>query len=169
MNSKQQSNSRPWSEKSFWSLATVTGGILSATVVTLLSLTIPASGAEAADVLVYKTPTCGCCKKWVDQLRDSGVEVDVVNVPDTRPIQSRVGVPRQLGSCHTAVAGDYWIEGHVPIDLVKKLLAEKPENIRGLAVRGMPPGSPGMESPNPVPYDVLAYSTEGKVTIHAKR
>ncbi len=147
---------------------TVLGGFVSAAALALW-LTIPTSTAEAADVLVYKTPTCGCCKKWVELLRDTGVEVNVVSVPDTRPVQSRLGVPRQLGSCHTAVVGDYWVEGHVPIDLVRKLLTEKPKNIRGLAVRGMPPGSPGMESPNPVPYDVLAYGTDEKITIYSKR
>ncbi len=132
-------------------------------------LSIPTSEAEIAEVVVYKNPSCGCCNKWVTHLRDNGLDVSVVNVQNTQPIRERVGVPRRLGSCHTAVVGNYWVEGHVPADLVQRLMAEKPENIRGIAVPGMPMGSPGMEGPNQVEYQVLAYHSDGTTTVHATR
>ena len=132
-------------------------------------LSAPTTASEDADIVVYKTPTCGCCINWVAHLRNSGLEVSVVNVSNTQPIRSRVGVPRKLGSCHTAVVGSYWVEGHVPVDLIKRLTVEKPEDIRGIAVPGMPVGSPGMEGPNPVEYDVVAYNTEGNTVVYATR
>lgn len=122
-----------------------------------------------ADIVVYKTPMCECCNKWVAHLRDSGFDVATVNVSSTRPQQSEVGVPADLRSCHTAKVGDYWVEGHVPADLIQKLLRDKPENIKGLSAPGMPLGSPGMEDPNPVEYDVVALHTDGSVTVYATR
>ena len=92
-----------------------------------------------------------------------------MNVRNTQPIQSRLGVPRQLGSCHTAVVGDYWVEVHVPADLIQRLITEKPDNIRGIAIPGMVMGSPGMEGPNPVDYDVVAYDTEGNTIVYGSR
>jgi hypothetical protein len=129
----------------------------------------PTLSAQSSDVVVYKTATCGCCGKWVDHLRDAGLSVDVVNVKDTHPTQTRMGVPRHMGSCHTAVAGDYWVEGHVPADLVIGLITDKPAGIKGIAVPGMVAGSPGMEGPNPVVYDILAYGTDGNTTVYATR
>ena len=132
-------------------------------------LGIPTTDAEGADIVVYKTPSCGCCGNWVAHLRDKGLEVSVVNVPNTQPTRDRLGVPRQLGACHTAEAGKYWVEGHVPADLIQRLMSDKPDNIRGIAVPGMPMGSPGMEGPNAVEYQVLAYGTDGKTTVYATR
>ncbi len=132
-------------------------------------LSAPTTISENAGIVVYKTPTCGCCNNWVAHLRNSGLEVSVVNVSNTQPIRSRVGVPRKLGSCHTAVVGDYWVEGHVPADLIQRLMVEKPEDIRGIAVPGMPVGSPGMEGPDPVRYDILAYDADGNTTVYATR
>lgn len=132
-------------------------------------LSIPTTDAEGADIVVYKTQSCGCCHKWVAHLRDNGLEVSVVNVPNTQPTRERLGGPRRLGSCHTAEAGKYWVEGHVPADLIQRLMSEKPDNIRGIAVSGMPMGSPGMEGPNPVEYKVQAYGTDGKTTVYATR
>lgn len=125
----------------------------------------PAVAAEPAvsnAIVVYKTPTCGCCTKWVDHLRAYGFEVDVNTVPNTTPVQAQLGVPRRVGSCHTAKVGDYWVEGHVPAEIIQKLIDEKRDDIQGIAVPGMPPGSPGMESPNPIAYDVIAYGKDGK-------
>ena len=130
------------------------------------------TGKEAvADhvVTVYKTPTCGCCGDWVAHLRDAGLEVNVVDVASTQSWRAEAGVPNRLGSCHTAVVGDYFVEGHVPADLVAGLIEKKPADIRGIAVPGMPVGSPGMEGPNPVEYDVLAVGTDGKVFVFATR
>jgi len=130
---------------------------------------IPTVGAQGADIVVYKSPTCGCCNNWIAHLRNNGFEVNVVNVPNTRPTRERVGVPHRLGSCHTGVIGDYWVEGHVPADLIQRLISEKPDDIRGIAAPGMPMGSPGMEGPNPVVYEVLAYGTDGQLSIYATR
>lgn len=144
-------------------------GVLAAIAAMVVWKTIPGAAPEDADIIVYKMRTCGCCKNWVARLRDSGLKVRTVNLPDTAPMQSRMGVPQKLRSCHTAVAGKVWIEGHVPADLVQRLIKEKPDNIRGIAVPGMPSGAPGMEGPNPVEYEVLAYDTSGNTTLYAKR
>ena len=125
--------------------------------------------AEETDVVVYKTPYCGCCVKWVAHLREYGFDVSVVNVPNTIPVQERVGVPRNLGTCHTVVLGDYWVEGHVPADLIEQLLTEKPDDILGIAVPGMPMGSPGMAGQNPVEYQIVAYGSDGRTTVYATR
>ncbi len=97
-------------------------------------------------VLVHKSPTCGCCGKWVEHLRAAGFEVDVRDTADMRAVKERVGIPPAKGSCHTAEVGGYFIEGHVPAEDVRRLLAERPK-ARGLTVPGMPIGSPGMEVP----------------------
>jgi hypothetical protein len=125
--------------------------------------------AEDADVVVYKRSSCNCCNLWVEHLRDNGLKVSVVNVDNTQSVQKRFGVPEELAACHTAQVGEYWVEGHVPADLVLKLLKEKPENIRGLAVPGMPVGSPGMEGPNPVAYSVISLDNAGKKSVYARR
>lgn len=130
---------------------------------------VPATAEAEADVVVYKSPSCGCCSLWIEHLRDSGLEVNVVSVNSTEPVRSRLGVPGKLASCHTAVVGDYWVEGHVPADLVQQLMAEQPANIRGISAPGMPPGSPGMEGPNASEYKVMAHDTEGKTNVYATR
>ncbi len=122
---------------------------------------------EGVDIVVYKTATCGCCSKWVEHLQKSGLDVAAVNVASTAPAREQAGVPNRLGSCHTAVVGDYWVEGHVPADLVDRLMTERPVDIQGIAVPGMPMGSPGMEGPNPVRYDVIAYHTDGSTSVYA--
>lgn len=125
---------------------------------------IPA-GTEA---LVYKSPTCGCCAKWVDHLEAAGFTVHVEDVNDLRPVKAQNGVTPQLASCHTAIIEDYVIEGHVPADVIAKLLEERPD-IRGIAVPGMPAGSPGMEGGTPEEYDVVAFDREGKTSVYARR
>ena len=92
-----------------------------------------------------------------------------MNVDSTSPVRARLGVPNTMTSCHTAVAGEYWVEGHVPADLVQRLLAEEPDDIAGIAAPGMPIGSPGMEGPNPVTYDIVAYGSDGKSHVYATR
>ncbi len=144
----------------------VTGVALVALIIWPSALT---TSAKDADIVVYKTPTCSCCKNWVAHLRDSGLEVSVVNVSNTQTIQSHEGVPRELGSCHTAVVGDYRVEGHVPADLIERIMVEKPDDIRGIAGPGMVIGSPGMVGPNPGRYDVLAYRSDGNTTVYATR
>ncbi|MXZ82066.1 MAG: DUF411 domain-containing protein [Gammaproteobacteria bacterium] len=109
-----------------------------------------------ADVTVYKNPSCGCCGKWVEHLEHNGFQVEVVNQPDVIIHKRKLGVPQRLFSCHTAEVGGYVIEGHVPADDIKRLLVETPA-YRGLAVPGMPQGSPGMETGRIDSYDVLAF------------
>lgn len=96
--------------------------------------------------LVHKSPTCGCCGLWVDHLETAGFEVEVRDNEDVTPVKQRLGVPYGKGSCHTAEIGGYFIEGHVPAEDIKRLLAEKPD-AKGLVLPGMPMGSPGMEGP----------------------
>lgn len=124
--------------------------------------------ARAADVVVYKSPTCGCCKDWISHLKESGYSMEVHDRRDMSPIKMEMGVPRQLQSCHTAKVGGYVIEGHVPADVIARLLKEKPD-IKGLAVPGMPMGSPGMEGPRKDPYDVMTFQENGKTAVYASR
>ena len=122
----------------------------------------------AADIVVYKSPTCGCCGKWVEHMEKAGFSVEVENMNDVAPIRRELGVPGRMQSCHTAKVGDYFVEGHAPADLVKRLLADRPD-IKGLAVPGMPMGSPGMEGPRKDPYDVIAIGKDGRARIYARR
>ncbi len=127
------------------------------------------SARDGPEIIVYKTPACGCCANWVEHLRNNGLDAKVVNRSSTGPVHKRLGVPRELGSCHTAKVGDYWVEGHVPADLVQRLITDQPDDISGIAVPGMPMGSPGMEGPNPVEYEVIAYGTDGSTSVYAVR
>jgi hypothetical protein len=126
------------------------------------------TAAPPLAVTVYKTPQCGCCRAWVDHLREHGFEVSTHDVDDISAIKTKLGVPSDLTSCHTAVAGSYVVEGHVPADDIRKLLETKPK-VAGVAVRGMPVGSPGMEVPGRKAdkYDVVAYTKAGKKTVFA--
>lgn len=120
----------------------------------------------AVDVIVYKSPTCGCCNDWVSHLQENGFSVKVHDQSNMNPIKSELGVPPRLQSCHTAKVGDYVIEGHVPAQEISRLLKEKPQ-IDGLAVPGMPMGSPGMEGSRKDAYDVLTFQENGKTTVYA--
>jgi len=159
------------SNKPGWRAPSILAAALLAFAVGFATASLPGSQAvaESAEVVVYKTPWCGCCTKWVEQLEATGLSVVAVDVDSTAPVQSEVGVPRQLRSCHTAKVGDYWVEGHVPPDLVVDLLKNKPDNIAGISVPGMPIGSPGMEGPNPARYQVLHVTKDGKIEVHAVR
>lgn len=115
-----------------------------------------------AQVIVYKSPTCECCGRWVAQLREEGVDIAVREVNDLAAVKRRLGVPAALGSCHTTTAGDYVLEGHVPLAAITRLRDEHPD-LAGLAVAGMPAGAPGMESLSPEPYDVQAFGRDGRI------
>ena len=141
-------------------------GIFVAALVASLAWTTPAAWADSPKALVYKSPTCGCCSKWIEHLEKNGFEVEATDVRDVRPIKQANGVPPGLTSCHTAMVGGYFIEGHVPAEDVKRLLEERPE-IAGLTVPGMPMGSPGMEGPHPERYRVLAVGRDGKLSVYA--
>lgn len=119
-----------------------------------------AGAQDAPLVSVYKNPACGCCGEWVKHMRANGFRVEMREIADVTPIRRRYGVPDQLASCHTAVVGGYAIEGHVPASDIRRLLRERPK-VRGLAVPGMVPGSPGMEQGPPQPYETLAFDDRG--------
>lgn len=129
----------------------------------------PASrlASPAPLVTVYKDPDCGCCKAWVEYLKKHGYRVEAKDTRDMNEIKKNLGVPKALAGCHTAVVGGYIIEGHVPAEDIDRLLKQKPK-IAGLAVPGMPAGSPGMEGPPPVRYRVLAFQRSGKTAVFAK-
>ena len=137
-------------------------------VAALLAALASPSRAEPPPVAVYKSPSCGCCEKWVQHLRQNGYAVEVTNVSDLQAVKRKLGVPAGASSCHTAMVGPYYIEGHVPAQDVSRLLAEHPKDVVGLAVPGMPIGSPGMEGPNARPYSVLAVKRDGKLTVFAE-
>lgn len=127
------------------------------------------TGTATPKVVVAKSPTCGCCGAWVDHMRAAGFEVEVQEVPDEAlaAIKDRVGLTPEQRSCHTAMVGDYVVEGHVPADDVKRLLAERPR-ARGLAVPGMPAGSPGMEMGDMRDaYDTLLIGPDGEASVFA--
>ena len=123
----------------------------------------------SSTLVVHKSPYCGCCELWIKHMRDAGFAVEVRNVQSVHPVKERLGVPPTKGSCHTAQVGGYFIEGHVPAGDVKRLLAERPD-ARGLAVPGMPKGSPGMEVPDGTvdPYTVELVAKDGSTTPFAQ-
>ena len=125
-------------------------------------------GAGAAEPLtVYKSPACGCCSSWIAHLKAAGFEVQTHERDDMDRIKHRLGVPTRLRSCHTAKVGGYVIEGHVPAADIRRLLEARPE-VAGLAVPGMPVGSPGMEGGTPQPYAVIAYDGYGRLREFAR-
>ena len=127
-----------------------------------------ASASSADTVKVYKDPNCGCCSKWADHMRANGFTVETVDLPDLTMVKQRYAIGESLQSCHTAVIGDYAFEGHVPADVIRKFLDEKP-SVAGLAVPGMPMGSPGMEGAGKDRYDVLTFDRAGRTTVYAQR
>lgn len=131
----------------------------------LTGFTLP---AFAAEVTVYKSPACGCCEQWVEHLRANGFSVEALNVAELMPVKEANRVPRALGACHTATVGGYVIEGHVPADDIHRLLRERPK-VLGLAVPGMPVGSPGMEQGSRTEsYEVLTFDHAGNTTVYAR-
>lgn len=137
----------------------------------------PAAGAQSRPaapkpimLTVYKTPTCGCCAKWVEHMKQNGFTVHVTDMNDLATVKTKHGVPAKAQSCHTGVVNGYVVEGHVPAADVKRMLKEKPA-IAGLALPGMPMGSPGMEAPGgiqPPPYEVVSFDKKGATRVYAR-
>lgn len=122
---------------------------------------------NAAEIMVYKSPTCGCCNKWVKHLQDEGFTVKTKNIANLVPVKNKYGVNPAYQSCHTAKIGKYFIEGHVPASDIKRLLKEKPD-IKGLTVPGMVVGSPGMEQGSRKDrYDVLAIDKNDNYSVYS--
>jgi hypothetical protein len=127
---------------------------------------VPETGTA---ITVYKSASCGCCAKWVDHLRANGFSPTVQDEENMDAIKDDMGVPKGVRSCHTALLGRYLVEGHVPAADLTRLLEEKPA-VAGLAAPGMPSGSPGMATPGAKhePFDVLAFTLDGKTTVYAR-
>ena len=144
--------------------------ILAGSLALASGLASRASAADKPAVTVYKSPTCGCCKLWVTHLERNGFPVKTEDLDNLAPIKKRHGVPEAMTSCHTALVDGYVVEGHVPADLIDRLLRERP-NVAGIAVPGMPIGSPGMEVPGQPAdrYKILTFDRAGATTVFATR
>ncbi|HYW32019.1 MAG TPA: DUF411 domain-containing protein [Gemmatimonas sp.] len=129
---------------------------------------VPAAASAPRTIVIYKDPNCGCCKEWVTHMKAAGFVATVHYTADMATVKRSMGVPTSFESCHTARVGSYTIEGHVPADVIEKLLREKPVAL-GLAVPGMPMGSPGMEGPRKDKYDVMLFEKNGKSRVYASR
>lgn len=128
----------------------------------------PRPPADSALVMtVYKSPTCGCCTAWVDHVRLNGFRVVAIDTNDVDTVKRRYGVAPEHSSCHTAIVGGYVVEGHVPAEDIRRLLAQRPP-VSGLAVPGMPMGSPGMEGAYKQAYEVLTFTRGAGSTVFAK-
>lgn len=125
------------------------------------------SEVKAGEMVVYRSPTCGCCGKWAKHMQDHGYTVHIRNVDDLVAEKDKVGVPEDLQSCHTAIIDGYVIEGHVPAREVTRLLKERPK-AAGISVPGMPIGSPGMEGGEPERYNVVLFDRAGKRKLFAR-
>ncbi len=127
------------------------------------------SAQVATPITVYKSPTCGCCGKWVEHMKAAGFNPKVTDLPNVSTVKQSMGVPSHLQSCHTSSIEGYAIEGHVPADVIRQLLKEKPK-IVGIAVPGMPIGSPGMEQgAQKDKYDIVAFAKDGSQKVYASR
>jgi hypothetical protein len=133
----------------------------------IITLTVAARPAAVTEIVVYKSPTCGCCTKWVEYLRKQGYAVVAHDTSGMSAVKAELGVPDAMGSCHTAMVGGYVIEGHVPAADIERLLKEHPKVV-GLAVPGMVTGSPGMEGGTPEHYNVMAFDAKGGTTVFSK-
>ena len=123
--------------------------------------------AGLPEIEVWKSPSCGCCAKWIEHLRQAGFDVVAHDNARVDADRAELGMPNRYASCHSAKVGDYVIEGHVPADDIKRLLKERPM-AKGLAVPGMPVGSPGMEGPYSEPYKTLLIGPGGNAGVFAE-
>ena len=123
---------------------------------------------KAEIITVFRDPNCGCCSLWAQKARQAGYDVRITNRPDMISVKQHHGVPTDLSSCHTSLVAGYVIEGHVPVEDVERLLRERPKDIKGIAVAGMPTGSPGMETPDRTkePFDVIAFGANGQTRLY---
>jgi len=133
-------------------------------IVSVITPMVSSANADAKlQIEVIKRPSCGCCTRWVEHLKNNGFTARVTESGQLTAIRTRLGVPKSLAACHTAQIEGYVIEGHVPAHAIKRLLAERPD-ATGLAVPGMPVGSPGMEGGTPETYDVILFSKNRQQT-----
>ncbi|MBF2056968.1 MAG: DUF411 domain-containing protein [Cyanobacterium sp. T60_A2020_053] len=117
-------------------------------------------------ITVYRSPSCGCCGQWISHMKKHGFEVTDIKTNDIDAIKQKNNLPPELASCHTSIINGYVMEGHIPADDIKKFLTQKPKNMKGLAVAGMPIGSPGMESDKmKQPFAVLSFNRQGNTKV----
>jgi hypothetical protein len=129
---------------------------------------IPLEATEPIPMTVYLSPTCGCCKGWVDHVSELGFDVTLEYRENMAPVKEELGIRPEHSSCHTAVVNGYVIEGHVPGDVLRRFLAEAPA-VLGLAAPGMPIGSPGMEAGDAIePYDVVTFTSSGRTEVYSR-
>ncbi len=130
---------------------------------------LSAQAELAKDIVVYKSPHCGCCTKWVDYLKGRGYRVEAINTQDVYAWKKKYAVPEKIAACHTAVIDGYVVEGHVTDRDIKRLLLTRP-NIKGIAVPGMPVGTPGMEKGDiREAYDVISFDEQGRTEVFVNR
>ena len=142
-------------------------GLAAGVLALVLGISATTAAQRPVTIEVYKSPTCGCCGLWVKHLQDNGFRTRVTETDDLSTIKQKYGVPAKASSCHTAVVDGYALEGHVPAADVKRLLKERPA-VAGLAVPGMPVGSPGMEVGKTVqPYNVVSFDKGGALKVFA--
>ncbi|HKP75042.1 MAG TPA: DUF411 domain-containing protein [Longimicrobiaceae bacterium] len=163
---RPQPAKRPGSR--WWLRRKVLAGAAALGVLAIGTIWMVASPREAAGtpVTVYAARTCSCCASWVSHLQRSGFAVSFHATTELKRVKDEQGVPADLGSCHTAIVAGYTIEGHVPADLVRRLLRERP-SVAGLAVPGMPAAAPGMDGTGS--YEVLAFQPDGTTQVYARR
>jgi hypothetical protein len=146
----------------------VVGGAALAVAITAVAM-VATPASQGQTITVYKSATCGCCSMWVEHLREAGFTVVAEDVTNLAQIKAEHGVTSELATCHTAIVDGYVVEGHVPADVIGRLLEERP-SVAGIAVPGMPIGSPGMEmGDRRDPYNVLAFDDDGNTEVYAQR
>lgn len=126
-----------------------------------------AQKTETADIVMYKNKGCQCCEKWVQYMRGSGFSVESNNADNLMQIKSQNGIPNDMSACHTAIVGDYVVEGHVPVEDIVRLLREQPD-AKGIAVPGMPASSPGMNTALNDPYKVYLLKNDGSTEVFSQ-
>lgn len=143
--------------------------VLTVAAAGLLPATACARTPSATTVAVYKTPTCACCDNWIAHLRQAGFVVQINVLPNLRSLRSSHGMPEALASCHSGLIDGYFVEGHVPAQDIRRLIAQRPDAV-GLSVPAMPLGSPGMETPgnDREPFDTLLVLKSGQTRIFAR-
>ena len=124
---------------------------------------------KAQENEMFKNPGCMCCDKWAEHMIDNGFDIKITPRPDVAKLKEVLGIPSEVRGCHTSVIDGIIVEGHVPADLVQKLLKERPEGIIGISVPGMPVGSPGMEGPYKEEYRVVVFDSKGKIDLYEMR
>ncbi|MDZ7772644.1 MAG: DUF411 domain-containing protein [Balneolaceae bacterium] len=147
-------------------LVILAGGVAIWYIISTSQQTVTPQDSEA-DIVMYKNEGCQCCDKWATYMQSNGFSVSTVNAGNLNEVKTRYGVPHTMGACHTAVIDGYVVEGHVPVEDVRRLLEERPDAI-GVAVPGMPASSPGMNTAEDVPYESYLVDKQGNIEVFGR-